>query len=209
MRSTGQVADNQAPLYTTNDVEQLAQRSSMANGRNQSDIKQVTIDPPNLTGSRNLQSPPTDLRTQNGQSIPAFIQKGHSNGVEMSTQREGPRNTTNGVGKSHCSSRMPNDGHKVALQAPTNSMFLKEVDFGTWTYALPALAAGLCFAGSLFGEFVHDDIWAILNNPDSRGESNLSSVFRNDFWGKAMNDNTSHKSYRPLCVLSFRYPGGA
>lgn len=204
MRGAAQVADNHTSPYTTNDVEQLAQRTSMANGRNQSDIKQVANDPPNQRESRNLQNPPLDLRAKNGQSVPAFIQKGHPNRGGMSAHRESPRNTTNGVGKSHCSSKMPNDGHKEALQTPTSSIFLKEVDFGTWTYALPALVAGLCFAGSLFGEFVHDDIWAILNNPDSRGESNLSSVFRNDFWGKAMNDNTSHKSYRPLCVLSFR-----
>ncbi|CAI9611155.1 unnamed protein product [Staurois parvus] len=99
---------------------------------------------------------------------------------------------------------MKDDGHKAGLRRTRNSLFTKGGDLGAWTFALPALVAGLCFAKSLFGEFVHDDIWAILNNPDSRGETNLSSVFRNDFWGKAMNDNTSHKSYRPLCVLSFR-----
>ncbi|XP_018431934.1 PREDICTED: transmembrane and TPR repeat-containing protein 1 [Nanorana parkeri] len=204
MRSGWQVIDNKVPPDTSNDVEQLAQRASMANGGNQSDIKQVANNPRSHKGSRNLQNSPTDLCTKNGQSVPTFIQKGHSNSGMMSVQRESPRNTSNGVGKSHCAGGIWDDGHKAGLRRPRNSPFPKVVDLGAWTFALPALAAGLCFAGSLFGEFVHDDIWAILNNPDSRAETNLSRVFRNDFWGKAMNDNTSHKSYRPLCVLSFR-----
>ncbi|XP_053574781.1 protein O-mannosyl-transferase TMTC1 [Bombina bombina] len=68
----------------------------------------------------------------------------------------------------------------------------------------PAFLSALCFGRSVQGEFVHDDVWAILNNPDSRGDTPVSSIFSNDFWGKGMSDNSSHKSYRPLCVLSFR-----
>ncbi|XP_072309450.1 protein O-mannosyl-transferase TMTC1 isoform X2 [Eucyclogobius newberryi] len=62
----------------------------------------------------------------------------------------------------------------------------------------------LCYGNSLRGELVHDDVWAIVHNPDVRPGTGLRDVFRNDFWGKRMEDNTSHKSYRPLCVLSFR-----
>ncbi|XP_040201479.1 protein O-mannosyl-transferase TMTC1 [Rana temporaria] len=204
MRRAGRAFDDQVCPNTPNNVEQLAQGTSMANGGNQRNIKQVENDPPSHRGSRNLQNSPTDLSMKNGRSFPAVTQKGHSNGGVTSTPRESPRNTTNGVGKSHCAGGMPDDSYKAGLRRPRNSFFTKGVDLGTWTFALPALVAGLCFARSLYGEFVHDDIWAILNNPDSRGETNLSSVFRNDFWGKAMNDNTSHKSYRPLCVLSFR-----
>uniref|UniRef100_A0A8D3D5Z0 dolichyl-phosphate-mannose--protein mannosyltransferase n=1 Tax=Scophthalmus maximus TaxID=52904 RepID=A0A8D3D5Z0_SCOMX len=57
---------------------------------------------------------------------------------------------------------------------------------------------------SLRGELVHDDVWAILNNPDTRPGSRLGNIFSNDFWGKRMADNTSHKSYRPLCILTFK-----
>ncbi|KAJ8332121.1 hypothetical protein SKAU_G00429060 [Synaphobranchus kaupii] len=59
-------------------------------------------------------------------------------------------------------------------------------------------------SNSLRGEFVHDDVWAIINNPDVRPGSSLSNIFFNDFWGKRMADNTSHKSYRPLCILTFK-----
>ncbi|KAM5172941.1 protein O-mannosyl-transferase TMTC1 [Mantella aurantiaca] len=200
MRSAGRDIDKLIPLDNFKNVQQLAQRTSMATGGNQSNIKQVAND---FRGPQNLANSPTDLSAKNGRSVPTFIQKGHSNGG-MSAQRESSRNTTNGLEKSHCAGGMRDNGHKARLQRPSVSPFPKEGVLGAWMYALPALVAGLCFARSLFGEFVHDDVWAILNNPDSRGETNLSSVFRNDFWGKAINDNTSHKSYRPLCVLSFR-----
>jgi hypothetical protein len=48
-------------------------------------------------------------------------------------------------------------------------------------------------------------VWAIVNNPDVRPGTPLRwAIFANDFWGKGLADSTSHKSYRPLCVLSFR-----
>ncbi|KAM8980305.1 LOW QUALITY PROTEIN: protein O-mannosyl-transferase TMTC1 [Sarcophilus harrisii] len=63
----------------------------------------------------------------------------------------------------------------------------------------------LCYGNSLRGEFVHDDVWAIVNNPDVRAAAPLGwGMFANDFWGKRMAENTSHKSYRPLCILTFK-----
>ncbi|XP_078195132.1 protein O-mannosyl-transferase TMTC1 isoform X6 [Callithrix jacchus] len=71
--------------------------------------------------------------------------------------------------------------------------------------ALLAGASYLCYCRSLQGEFVHDDVWAIVNNPDVRPGAPLRwGIFTNDFWGKGMAENTSHKSYRPLCVLTFK-----
>lgn len=53
---------------------------------------------------------------------------------------------------------------------------------------------------------MHDDVWAIVNNPDVRPGAPLRwGIFSNDFWGKGMAENTSHKSYRPLCVLTFKF----
>ncbi|XP_069484632.1 protein O-mannosyl-transferase TMTC1 [Ambystoma mexicanum] len=66
------------------------------------------------------------------------------------------------------------------------------------------LLCALCYRPALRGEFLHDDVWAILNNPDVRPGAPLRSIFSNDFWGKDMAENSSHKSYRPLCTLSFR-----
>ncbi|XP_070977131.1 protein O-mannosyl-transferase TMTC1-like [Oncorhynchus clarkii lewisi] len=79
-----------------------------------------------------------------------------------------------------------------------------EAGRGAGRYAVLLALCALCYSNSLHGEFVHDDVWAILNNPDVRPGSSLQSIFSNDFWGKRMADNTSHKSYRPLCILTFK-----
>uniref|UniRef100_A0A672IIM1 dolichyl-phosphate-mannose--protein mannosyltransferase n=1 Tax=Salarias fasciatus TaxID=181472 RepID=A0A672IIM1_SALFA len=70
--------------------------------------------------------------------------------------------------------------------------------------AVLAALCALCYGNSVHGELVHDDVWAIVNNPDVRAGSGLRSIFSNDFWGKRMADNSSHKSYRPLCILTFK-----
>lgn len=71
-------------------------------------------------------------------------------------------------------------------------------------YTLVASVGALTYANSLRGEFVHDDIPAIVTNRDVIGGNDFVSVFRNDFWGTAMADIGSHKSYRPLTTLTFR-----
>ncbi|KAK2101775.1 hypothetical protein P7K49_019441 [Saguinus oedipus] len=59
--------------------------------------------------------------------------------------------------------------------------------------------------GSLRGEFVHNDLWATVNNPDVWPSAPLHwGIFTNDFWGKGMAENTSHKSCQPLRVLTFK-----
>lgn len=71
--------------------------------------------------------------------------------------------------------------------------------------ACVAGVAVLCFANSASGEFVFDDNEAILNNKDLLPETPLSLLFSHDFWGRTLNSSTSHKSYRPLTVITFRY----
>ncbi|XP_061083229.1 protein O-mannosyl-transferase TMTC4 isoform X1 [Conger conger] len=70
--------------------------------------------------------------------------------------------------------------------------------------AAVCLAALLCFMNSYDGEFVFDDSEAIINNKDLKPETPLNNIWRNDFWGSNLSSNTSHKSYRPLTVLTFR-----
>uniref|UniRef100_A0A8C5EJU7 Dolichyl-phosphate-mannose--protein mannosyltransferase n=1 Tax=Gouania willdenowi TaxID=441366 RepID=A0A8C5EJU7_GOUWI len=68
-----------------------------------------------------------------------------------------------------------------------------------------ALLALLCFVNSYDGEFVFDDSEAIVNNKDLRPTTPLSNIWSNDFWGSNLSSNSSHKSYRPLTVLTFRW----
>uniref|UniRef100_A0A8C4UDT6 Protein O-mannosyl-transferase TMTC3 n=1 Tax=Falco tinnunculus TaxID=100819 RepID=A0A8C4UDT6_FALTI len=61
-----------------------------------------------------------------------------------------------------------------------------------------------CYWNSLFCGFVFDDVSAILDNKDLHPSTPLRNLFQNDFWGTPMSEERSHKSYRPLTVLTFR-----
>ncbi|XP_041833388.1 protein O-mannosyl-transferase TMTC1 [Melanotaenia boesemani] len=92
---------------------------------------------------------------------------------------------------------------KKGRQQPRVSVPLRTMQ-AAGRYAVLVALCALCYCNSLHGELVHDDVWAIINNPDVRPGSSLRNIFSNDFWGKRMADNTSHKSYRPLCILTFK-----
>lgn len=92
---------------------------------------------------------------------------------------------------------------KKARQQPRSTVRPDAV-WAAGRYAVLAALCCLCYSNSLRGELVHDDVWAIINNPDVRPGSSLRNILSNDFWGKRMADNTSHKSYRPLCILTFK-----
>ena len=65
-------------------------------------------------------------------------------------------------------------------------------------------ACVICYINSLGCGFVFDDTSAIRDNKDIQPSTPLINILFNDFWGIPMNKEQSHKSYRPLCVLSFR-----
>lgn len=70
---------------------------------------------------------------------------------------------------------------------------------------LPFLFSLGIYTNSLHGEFVMDDSAAIVKNMDLRPNvTNISDIFRNDFWGTPIHTEDSHKSYRPLTVLTYR-----
>ncbi|XP_075258031.1 protein O-mannosyl-transferase TMTC3-like isoform X4 [Convolutriloba macropyga] len=70
--------------------------------------------------------------------------------------------------------------------------------------AICGCAALLVYTTSLNCGFVFDDSAAILKNYDLRQTHPWTELFRNDFWGTAMKSERSHKSYRPITVLTFR-----
>ncbi|XP_043943799.1 protein O-mannosyl-transferase TMTC3 [Protopterus annectens] len=70
--------------------------------------------------------------------------------------------------------------------------------------ALLAAVVLACYWNGLFCGFVFDDVSAILDNKDLRPTTPLKNLFLNDFWGTPMSEERSHKSYRPLTVLTFR-----
>ena len=75
---------------------------------------------------------------------------------------------------------------------------------GIGQFIIVFIFAIVCYSNSLRGEFVHDDQLAIVKNMDLRSETPIMQLFYNDYWGRPMGDKESHKSYRPLTVISFR-----
>jgi len=71
-------------------------------------------------------------------------------------------------------------------------------------YLIVTLTVIGCYINTLPAQLVHDDVFAIVENDDVTAGTPLSQLFFNDFWGEAMSSPTSHKSYRPLTVLTFR-----
>ena len=69
---------------------------------------------------------------------------------------------------------------------------------------LAAGVAALVHLNSIAGDIIWDDRVAVTGNPDVRGDRPIDDVLVHDFWGQPMNAPDSHKSYRPLAVLSYR-----
>lgn len=66
----------------------------------------------------------------------------------------------------------------------------------------------IIYLNSLDCHFVFDDFSAIINNHDvismDWSLSSLLLLFQHDYWGTAITSELSHKSYRPLTVLTFK-----
>ena len=70
--------------------------------------------------------------------------------------------------------------------------------------AFAALSSLALYGNTCENEFVYDDLVAVVQNPDVRGERSISDLFRNDFWGARLASSGSHKSYRPITTLAYR-----
>lgn len=75
-----------------------------------------------------------------------------------------------------------------------------------FSLSLVFAASFLSYWSSLDGGFVFDDHRGVLTNEDlDRSKTSLWDLFQHDFWGGPMSRKESHKSYRPLTVLTYRY----
>ncbi|XP_070709887.1 protein O-mannosyl-transferase TMTC2-like [Pempheris klunzingeri] len=66
-----------------------------------------------------------------------------------------------------------------------------------------AVAVGL-YLNTLDADFCYDDSRAIKTNQDLLPETAWTNILYDDFWGTLLTHSGSHKSFRPLCTLSFR-----
>ena len=76
-----------------------------------------------------------------------------------------------------------------------------------YRWKVPMVCAALAcivYVNSLDLQFCFDDHSAIKDNVDLSPAVPWSNLLLDDFWGMPMHVEGSHKSYRPLCVLTFR-----
>ena len=66
------------------------------------------------------------------------------------------------------------------------------------------LAGSLSYLNTLQCGIVYDDEPAIKKNQDLRPHTPWTNILHHDFWGAEMTSASSHKSYRPLCVSTYR-----
>jgi len=76
-----------------------------------------------------------------------------------------------------------------------------------WLGSVVAVVAlcGLSYCNTFDNEFSFDDNFAIVNNPDVTEGTTLADLFSHDFWGRDILNPLSHKSWRPLTTLTFRW----
>ncbi|KAJ8032021.1 Transmembrane and TPR repeat-containing protein 2 [Holothuria leucospilota] len=64
--------------------------------------------------------------------------------------------------------------------------------------------AFVVYWNTLSAGFAYDDSRAIQKNPDLLPTTPWTNIWKDDFWGTPLSHTGSHKSYRPLCTVSFR-----
>lgn len=70
--------------------------------------------------------------------------------------------------------------------------------------ALCSMVAVVVYLNTLDCDFCYDDFVAVSGNNDVLGKTPWEALLWNDFWGRPIQSQRSHKSYRPLCVATFR-----
>lgn len=121
-------------------------------------------------------------------------------GIECESMKFGGAQHQQRVGCCCCKS----SGKRAARQSVEEGKH--GVTLSEWLPCLipPALALGV-YTNSLGGEFVHDDLSAITANRDiTDPAAGTWDFLYNDFWGTSLLDPLSHKSYRPLTILTFK-----
>lgn len=113
------------------------------------------------------------------------------------------------INGSKCKSNITTTGMMSTLNNINSSITINnktsnDKNINIMAYMLISSVAIACYLNGINGDFVHDDIPAIILNRDVTGSNKLSKSFLNDFWGTPMDDANSHKSYRPLTTITFR-----
>ena len=73
-----------------------------------------------------------------------------------------------------------------------------------WLATLGAFFLCMVFGPCVtYSEWYIDELFAAVRNADARGETSFRELLKHDFWGNSLQGGWTHKSYRPLVVLSY------
>ncbi|XP_031633037.1 protein O-mannosyl-transferase TMTC1-like isoform X2 [Contarinia nasturtii] len=150
----------------------------------------------------NCNSSRSSSRNSNNNNCSQNIGAGNGNATTTNTFGMTNGHTGNGTVYTNHHHHHHHHHHQQATNSQKHGYIEKNNHI--YAYALISLIAIMVYLNGINGEFVHDDIPAIKLNKDVIGTNKITRLFFNDFWGAPMNDPNSHKSYRPLTVLSFR-----
>ncbi|KAH3761101.1 protein O-mannosyl-transferase TMTC1 [Pelomyxa schiedti] len=95
--------------------------------------------------------------------------------------------------------------HRSGVQEESKSVKRIALSKHLVLLSLIVVCAAICYSNSLGGEFCFDDHFAVVRNTDVNPSSPVMEMLHHDFWGADISRDDSHKSYRPLCTLSFRW----
>ncbi|VDL43709.1 unnamed protein product [Hymenolepis diminuta] len=102
--------------------------------------------------------------------------------------------------------RKHNRASTLEIGAKISALPVSNFASPVWHRILLVVAAFFVYCNSLDCGFVFDDASAIVDNQDLRSHIHPWWIlFKNDFWGTPMSYESSHKSYRPLTVLTYRW----
>ena len=73
-----------------------------------------------------------------------------------------------------------------------------------WAPLTCAIVAILIYSNTVDLQFTFDDKHAIRDNQDVTNLNSWLDIVKDDFWGAPLQHKLSCKSYRPLCVATFR-----
>eukprot|EP00040_Diaphanoeca_grandis_P025973 m.144682 g.144682 ORF g.144682 m.144682 type:complete len:763 (+) comp30389_c1_seq4:47-2335(+) len=95
----------------------------------------------------------------------------------------------------------------VSIEPGSSSSATSTFWYPFFCVVIPVVGMAVYTNSTLHGDFVYDDKKCVTENRDvTTGDFDNDHLYRiltNDFWGTPMTDSISHKSWRPLTIISF------
>lgn len=114
--------------------------------------------------------------------------------VQASTNKSAPQKQTNEKQSQHQAQQQQQQQQPKTVKGMVIGLCIAVIVGIVWAV----------YSNALGGAFVFDDEYAVVLNRDVLPSTSITHAWQDDFWGNNISSKGSHKSYRPLCVLSFR-----